>query len=704
MLAGSVVGFGALTTAFWGAGHAAAFVAGSDLDARWPQGAVAMLRTLARPGDPEWAWRAQPDTFGSPTLYWIITGILLTVTVAGLLALWMWWTRFNVSLDRNERLGVVPEARMGAKAELAPIRIPKPVAGRFTIGRVMGHLVATETATTQTAKEVKGRAKNRLGDRTSVMIFGPTRSGKTATIVPGIIEWDFPAIISSVKDDLMKDTIKRRLEIGEVFLFDPFKVAHNVPDQVQRVSWSPISCAATTDGAIAAAQTLADAAAANDVTTGGFWSDRGMSVLWPLLFAAAHSGKTMTDIQRWLADHDASADDSDVMKILRRLKGEGQALGLQASIAMKGAESWINLDPKQRSDQMATAQSLVSCWNNLHAAAASSPALPAINIGKILSDRNTLYIVSPLGRGAQFAPLFGGLFGDLVRDQTYRVANASPTGTIGPLLAVLDEAANTPLRWLPDVASTCAGIGVQLVTVWQDRSQIDALYKEYSQSLLNNHATKIFFAGQTDKYTLEYASELCGEEDITSNSASADLNFGSGRKSASAQVVSKRLVPTDMLRMIPNGTALLIHNTLRPFHMVGRRMTEERTLSNYVVERKIEDDSDLQEDEPDDVIEVGLLGDPLIEQSTSLAARSREFVELLKAQPTKRKPLGAYKPSKKMRAAFKHAHVTLDDEIVAHLQATVGPNNEPPPFGSVTLEAVPDIPEPPAPRSPLGYD
>jgi hypothetical protein len=63
----------------------------------------------------------------------------------------------------------------------------------------------------------------------------------------------------------------------------------------------------------------------------------------------------------------------------------------------------------------------------------------------------------------------GGLISDLVNqafDRTSRQrARLDPT----PLL-VLDEAANTPLRKLPEWASTVAGIGIQLVTVWQSKS------------------------------------------------------------------------------------------------------------------------------------------------------------------------------------------------------------------------------------------
>jgi type IV secretion system protein VirD4 len=41
---------------------------------------------------------------------------------------------------------------------------------------------------------------------------------------------------------------------------------------------------------------------------------------------------------------------------------------------------------------------------------------------------------------------------------------------------VVDEAGNMPLAWLPEVAATCAGIGILLVTIWQSKAQLDAAY------------------------------------------------------------------------------------------------------------------------------------------------------------------------------------------------------------------------------------
>ena len=85
-----------------------------------------------------------------------------------------------------------------------------------------------------------------------------------------------------------------------------------------------------------------------------------------------------------------------------------------------------------------------------------------------------------------------------------------------PLLVVLDEAAHiAPLPELDGLAATCASHGIQLVTVWQDLAQVRARYGARAPTVLNNHRAKLFLPGIADPDTLEYASRLIGDEEVS---------------------------------------------------------------------------------------------------------------------------------------------------------------------------------------------
>src|SRR5581483_6998894 len=139
------------------------------------------------------------------------------------------------------------------------------------------------------------------------------------------------------------------------------------------------------------------------------------------------------------------------------------------------------------------------------------------------------------------------------------------------LLVVLDEAANTPLRKLPEWASTVAGVGVQLVTVWQSKAQLDFIYGRQADTILTNHLTKLFFAGMSDTAGLDYATGVLGHP----LGRYPDPGY---QRPAPAQVP---LAPANVLRQMLPGEALLLHGTLPPAHirtalgqgMDGRRGT-----------------------------------------------------------------------------------------------------------------------------------
>jgi len=146
-----------------------------------------------------------------------------------------------------------------------------------------------------------------------------------------------------------------------------------------------------------------------------------------------------------------------------------------------------------------------------------------------------------------------------------------------PLLVVLDEAANVaPIAELDVLASTAAGHGVQLVTVWQDLGQITARYGAKAPSVVNNHRVKVFLSGIADPQTLEQASQLIGDAEHATVSRTFD-----GQKTASTtrSQITRRLLPPDALRRIPPGHAVLLSGHLPPVRMSLRPWYEDRVLS-----------------------------------------------------------------------------------------------------------------------------
>ena len=217
-------------------------------------------------------------------------------------------------------------------------------------------------------------------------------------------------------------------------------------------------------------------------------------------------------------------------------------------------------------------QTLIGAWTDPGVLAASD--VEEIDLEWLLAGSNTLYICSPLHEQQRLAPVFGSLLGDLINQAYERVAtNDEPLPTT---LMVLDEAANTPTRWLPQVASTCAGIGLLLVTIWQSKAQLDAAYGDLADSVLTNHGTKIIFSGASDLPTLEYAARLIGDEEIVRRGTTLDQRDGHRTLNLSRQTVP--LLPGHVLRQTRPGNALLVHAALPPAHLKTRPYYRDRAL------------------------------------------------------------------------------------------------------------------------------
>ena len=151
-----------------------------------------------------------------------------------------------------------------------------------------------------------------------------------------------------------------------------------------------------------------------------------------------------------------------------------------------------------------------------------------------------------------------------------------------PLLMLIDEAGNMPFDWLPEVSSTCAGIGIQLVTVWQSLAQIHEAYGRRADVLLTNHATKLFFPAASDDSTLGYQSKIVGDEEVERRSWSSDIGGGAGRRSISGQDQREPLVPYFLGRLPRFGQALMIHSNTPPAQVTGRQWWKIRRLADMV--------------------------------------------------------------------------------------------------------------------------
>lgn len=441
-----------------------------------------------------------------------------------------------------------------------------------------------------------GRTRLAAEPAQSVAVVGPTQSGKTTGLaVPAILAWQGPVLAASVKTDLVRDTIAWRRRCGRVWCFDPGRATG-----LARADWSPLATARTWPGARRVAADLTEVARAEGTTPDGeFWYATAAKLLAPLLFAAAVAGASMADVVRWV-------DTQEVHEVLAILEAAAVPEALQAARA-----SWQR-DDRQRSAVYTTAETVLDPFAGdrpMGPAVAGAGAAEPLDLaaaggrgssGRLRADTPPLGTRLGARSGADIDPegLFGGanslylcapahdqrrlrgVFVALVKQVIETgFARASRTGQPldPPLLVVLDEAANiAPLADLDGLAATCAGHGIQLVTVWQDLAQVRARYGERAATVVNNHRAKLFLSGTSDPLTLDHASHLAGEEDLL---VSSFTTSAAGDRTVTASPLRRPLLPPDALRRMPPGTGVLLYGSLPPVRVALRPWYEDPVLA-----------------------------------------------------------------------------------------------------------------------------
>jgi type IV secretory pathway TraG/TraD family ATPase VirD4 len=127
----------------------------------------------------------------------------------------------------------------------------------------------------------------------------------------------------------------------------------------------------------------------------------------------------------------------------------------------------------------------------------------------------------------------------------------------------LDEAGNcAALSDLDVLATTARGQGIQLVTAWHDKSQLEARYGPKASTILNNHRAKLFLSGLADLSALELGARLIGDRALVDRNRSMGSD---GRHSMNESTTYRPLLPVDDLRRLrPGEGVLLLRGHLRP--------------------------------------------------------------------------------------------------------------------------------------------
>ena len=549
------------TLMLWLTGQVSGFVNSG----RWPRVSlpemgVVVTRVPRHPLDPAAAWpQGARQLLPGPVLFWGTFMVLLAVLATA----WVYLSSMLRSARRRMGRAIVVEREAPAADQVGPagwarpqlfrelyVRAPTP--WRVTLGRVNGRLVAAQPLQ-------------------AVIALGPTQSQKSSGLtIPAILEWDGPVLAACVKPDLIRTTIGRRWQKGEVFLYDPAGATG-----MEANTWSPLPRCETWEGAYRVALSLVNASRQASRADRELEAIPGATtnLLAAMLLAAAISGRTMSDVLRW-------GQRQDRAEITAAINVANEPSALDAFEAI-----W-SLPEQRRSQVYSQVLGVIAAYTDPTVKEASAGT--RFTAEKLLDGvANTAYVNLPAHEQRRLGPLSVALVQDVIELAFERSRNRS--APIDPaLLVILDDAASSAaLPQLDQYAATAGGYGVQLVTTFRDLSQMKARYDDRAEAVLSNHTAKVVLSGLTEADTLAHLSHLLGDETIRQLATPAALakaakDRGEGAEGARAARSRGGASPAEALGWISPGHGVLLYGHLPPAPITLRPWFRDRQLQAMV--------------------------------------------------------------------------------------------------------------------------
>ncbi len=536
----------------WAAGWLAVLLAhGQPAQATLEDMGGVAVRLARHPGDPAAAW-PPPDRqrMPSPAGFYATLGILSAATAGVGLLVWRGYQHTRVRLPGNRGYG----AAWATRRDLRDLVVDKTteLTGRIVLGRTPWRQTIASTL------------------RHSLLLFGPTLSGKTTSfVIPTVLRWRGPVIATSSKVDLLKATIRRRQRRGRVYVLDPFR-ASGWPS----IRWSPLVGSDTWAGALDMAYWLTQAASvSHSVQSAEFWETLAKNLLAPLLYAAANKpGATMLTVVGWANEYELADEVFAAFAAIEQKDPDDPG----PKLARSAFWASVKADPRRKDSIYGTAQVLLDVYKYPAVAETASGCdvdrdafLRSFDAAGDRAD-STVFVFAPEHRQDQLRPLFEAFICWLVRAVEDRYA-ATGIALDPPLLVMLDEAANiAPLRKLGTYASSLASQGVQLVAVFQNLGQIRDRYGTQTATIVTNFLVKVLMGATTDRELLDLLTHLIGKEEIAQES----LTYGvDGSRTATASIRQRELAPIHSLVQQQPGQALVLLSHRKPVRLRVRPYT-----------------------------------------------------------------------------------------------------------------------------------
>jgi type IV secretion system protein VirD4 len=570
-------------------------IAGLLFHLTWPRIGLgqtfAIIKTLPKHvGDPKQAWPAAARTgLPGPVGFAIAAVLSIAVTGFAVVTLVKMWRSLNAGSNARTRGMATKKQLANSLSRHAAVRKAEVVRPSLAGVRRVAH---TEVSVELGRDKISGLPIC-ASVQDSVLAAAPPRQGKSSQIViPWVHHWPGPAVVTSVRTDVLENTALLREARGPIAVLAPT----GMTSWPQALAWSPTSGCERIDVARKRASVLVQVGKPgtdDDSSGAGFFGLSATNLLASWLHAAALTGRTMLDVLEWAMDE----HDDTPLHLLRQAK--------QASnLAVKLLAAFYDNPPVTKTNMFTTVQIAVAPLMGEFAQASFAPTpADSLNIESFLRANGTIYLLVSDDEAGDLAPLVACFVDEVVRT-AYRMASRSPGSRLDPPLGLfLDEVANVvPLPNLPTLMSYAGGSGIFVLAVFQSLAQAVHRWGRTGMEMMWGASTVKMALGGLTGEELRMFSDLAGQYTETIQTQQR----GPGGYAVTYTIQDRQTMTPDQVRGLdPDGReALIIHANTPAVIAKMVRHYESRDAAKYAEAARTArvhmgevDDSDDQHDE-----------------------------------------------------------------------------------------------------------
>lgn len=397
----------------------------------------------------------------------------------------------------------------------------------------------------------------------SATVFGMPGSAKTTGLVlPAAAEWQGPAVITTAKASDLDAIYARRRHLGPVWIIAPA----GIPGR-RTHRWSNVDYCTDAKAADRMAAWMAEASSSSGDKRAAPWVDQARTVLKGILLAAHLSGGGVPTMRRWL-QLGPNAVDYVRAQLLEHNYDD---------VADDYAAGWRLHDDGIGSVQF-TLNVLARVYDDEEVRSTCSGT--DWTVADLLDRNGTVCLIASESDAERFAPLLTSLTASIIHGAEARyTATGRPLDP--PLGLFIDEAGNM-LRYprLPNILTTGRGMGIVLLTVWHDLSQLrETLGQQKANTVLSASGVRALLPGCGDLETLRYFSTLYGRTEIRRDTHTRSRGGDSGVQSSIAET---DLAPIHMLQQLETFTAVVQSANLPPVQARMRLTWRDKDLKRYL--------------------------------------------------------------------------------------------------------------------------